>query len=450
MSHIAYGAVILQYDSSSLSDPSSSYSKVATSTASFSGTGYFSACYEYSGSGAFGLLGGSYGNNLATFYFIALGGSGSGRWCGTGSVISLGSFGSGVPITLGGQSGITFNSGDFFVLTDDGDFSVPVADTSTHFISTQPTGAVATTTSTGASIYVNINDITNTANGGRLIETFSQDSAFACMNSGAVYDAFKCSGINSPQSSFSIAFNASTTDRLLSGAYDEYATTTFGGGGAWTGVYSIQNISYPWYFLGLSPVYSTIVSTTTHFIIGTSSPMDLTRAAITAEGIQQASSTGNAIGNALASTTIAMKEVCNPFHGFDVVSCITLTIWPPDSVITGNVATLMAIPPWGYAFRLYDLLTATTSTSTLPQISYSFASSSPLASWGNIHFDPLGTIQQSGVVINSFQSDQGGGNFFDIFDPYIQTIVYLALALEILRELLKFEWGGAPKERNNN
>ena len=322
----------------------------------------------------------------------------------------------------------------------------------TSFISTQPNGITSTTTTTGADIFVKGTDISNPSVGGRLFVTFSQTSSFACSNSGAVYDAiYNCSGANSPVLPFSIDYNVTSgAGRLVAGLYNISTTTTFTGGGQWTAKYEIQSISYPWYLLYLDPVYTTIVSTTTTFIIGTSSPMDITRAQIQSVQSILASTTGFSIGALLASSTASVASACNIFTGGNMGDCLTLMIYPPDSTIQDDATILENLPPWGYAFRFYNLLTATTSTSTLPTISYTFASSSPLASTiGQIAFDPLGAIQQSGTLIDSWQSDQGGGNFFQIFEPIIKIIVYLALFMEIARELLGFDWGGAAKKERN-
>jgi hypothetical protein len=336
-----------------------------------------------------------------------------------------------------------------------GDWSsspVALTDTSTHFISTTPilNDTVSTTTTVGADLYVNSKDVSGPSYG-RLIGTFVQESAFACENSGAVLDALtKCTGSFAPTQPFSIDFNPSDSSRLIVAEYNESTSTTFGAAGKWDATYSIQQISYPWYFLYLQAVYTTILSTTTSFIVSTTSPMDIARGNIQTAQAALASSTGLDIGAILASTTASIGSACNLIYGGNMGNCLTLMVWPGDQVLNDDALLMENLPPWGYAIRFYNILSATTTSSTLPVIDYTFASSSPLSTTiGEISFDPLGDIQQSATLIDSWQSDHGGGNVFQIMEPIIKIVIYLALFLEMGRELLGFDWGGERSKRRD-
>lgn len=344
---------------------------------------------------------------------------------------------------------------DFFVV-DSGGFVSPSSDTSTHFISLLPTlgSTVATTTTVGAEVYANMTDF-DSATGGRIHVQFTQDSAFACQNSGAVYDAIAtCAGPYAPASPINIDFSTSTANRLISGNYNLSSEITFPGGGNWTGVFTIDQISKPWYFLGLFSSYNTLVSTTTHFTIGQASPMDLARQSIASSSEAFASSTRAGIGAILASTTASLVNACNPFNlggGFSPGDCITLMIWPGDQALQDDLLIINHTPPWGYVFRVITLLNATTSSTTLPSISYTFASSSPMAVIGEIHFDPFGSLAGAGELINEFKSDRDdSATVWTIMMPIVNAFIYLVLAFMIIHDLTNIHWGESSKSRHDN
>ena len=338
----------------------------------------------------------------------------------------------------------SMQAGDYLVLTDDDTvYSAVPTDTSTHFISVSPANGTttATTSPVGASVHANPEDFPNY---GRVHAHFTQESAFACQNSGAVYDAVgKCSGANAPASPIDIDFSTSTLNRLVSGDYTLSQTITFGGGGNWTGVFTIDQVSQPWYYLGLFSSYNTLVSTTTHFVIGSLSPMDIVRQAVASSSAAFASTTRTGIGAILASTTASLVNACNPFGGFNPGDCLTLTIWPGEQAVSDDFTIIKQTPPWGYIFRVIDLLNATTSTTTLPTIDYSFASTSPMAVMGNIHFDPFGSVAQAGALIGEMHSDQAGApTVWTIMMPIVNIFVYLVLIFMILHDLTGIHWGG--------
>jgi hypothetical protein len=128
--------------------------------------------------------------------------------------------------------------------------------------------------------------------------------------------------------------------------------------------------------------------------------------------------------------------------------CLTLTFWPGDQALSDDFTIIKETPPWGYVFRVIDILNATTSTTTLPTIDYTFASSSPLsADIGDIHFDPFGLIQQSGTLINEMHSDQAGSpNVWSILMPIVQIFVYLVLLTMIIHDLTGVYNHGPHKE----
>jgi len=329
----------------------------------------------------------------------------------------------------------------FYDLEDTPTFTPPVTDTSTHFISLYPENGTttATTSAVGASIYANGKDF-DAATGGRLHIHFTQDSAFACQNSGAVYDAvYTCAGSNTPASPFDVDFGTTSLTALLAGSYNYSENIIFPAGGKWTGTYEIQQASKPWYYAGLFTTYNTLVSTTTHITIGQLSPMDMIRAAVASSSAAFASTTQHGIGAILASTTASLATACNPFtfsSNFNLGDCLTLVIWPGQQAISDDFTIIQNTPPWGYVFRVIDLLSATTSSSSMPQIDYTFATDSPMSVMGDIHFDPFGEIASAGTLVNEMTSDRSDhATVWTILMPIVNIFVYLVLAFMIIHDL---------------
>jgi len=348
-----------------------------------------------------------------------------------------------------------------YPFTVSGGMPVPSGvDTSTHFISLTPTNlsTVATTTSVGSDLYIGGTSLaSDLPQGGRLQIFLSQSSASACSNASVAIYAFHVSG-NPCENTFlgniEIDLPSATSTALINGEYLEYATTTLPQGGNWTATYNLQKF-FPGYIFGLFSGYQTFISTTTTFTIGTPSAIDIERAAIASTSAGQTASSSAGIGAILASTTAQLSSTCDIINigSFNLGDCLTLTLLPSTSALQDDLLTIERLPPWGYAFRFIDILTAPASSTTLPTISYNFSSTSPLAAGvGNITFDPLGLIMQSGTFLNSATSDVTGApeNIWQIMNPVVTIVVYLALFLEIIRELTKIDWDGAEKKADRN
>lgn len=322
----------------------------------------------------------------------------------------------------------------------------------TRFISLIPSNGstVSTTTSLGAIIFAALKDFNNIGLGyGRLHIKATQPSYWACQNSGAVYDAVvTCAGDNAPSAGFTYDFGTTTTTGILSGMYNYSNSYTFPAGGKWNIEYSIQQISQPWYCLTLCYSYTTILSTTTTIIIGTTSPMDNAQTEVGQRLNQIQNKIGQDYRNHIASTT-SLGEVCSPVAtstnwlgisynmDFDPITCGLEVVVPTSQNMQDRLNEFKTIPPWAYAFRFYNILnTATTSTTTLPTISYTFATSSPFGYLGPIHFDPFGTITQAAAIITEAKSDRAQPmTVWQIVDPVIDIFIYLVLLFQIIHDL---------------
>ena len=179
--------------------------------------------------------------------------------------------------------------------------------------------------------------------------------------------------------------------------------------------------------LGLTSDTVLLASTSPPFTVGTTTAYDSSQYSITA-----------AIAR-LTSTTTAQSVAtsCNPLSSrFNLGDCTSALLWPTTAEMSDNFVTIEYSPPLGYVVRLIDILKNTTATTSLPSISYAFASTSPMAALGNIHFEPFQSIAQSGQLIGELHSDRAdNATVWDIFMPFIRIFVYLVLILMIIHDL---------------
>lgn len=173
---------------------------------------------------------------------------------------------------------------------------------------------------------------------------------------------------------------------------------------------------------------STLMSTSTVFGFGTTTLADLILA--------QSNGTWAGVLSSTGTTTVDVISSCNPLSSsFTIVVCLSSLIVPSSEVLEADFKDFQKIPPWGYAFRFYDILKLS-STTTMPSISYTFGTTSPLlASIGTITFDPFGTLTQAGSIVNTKSDQFSQKTLWDIMEPIIYIIVYLMLFFMILHDL---------------
>lgn len=138
-----------------------------------------------------------------------------------------------------------------------------------------------------------------------------------------------------------------------------------------------------------------------------------------------------------ASTTAQISAVCNPFSSlFGIATCLSSLILPPGDVFVRVYDDFQTLPPWGYAFRFYDIASgnATTSTSTLPILTYTSPSNS-IFGVSTFSFDPFGTLLQAGSIVNATSTSDNPQTVWEIFEPIITIIVYLMLLLMVLHDV---------------
>lgn len=179
-------------------------------------------------------------------------------------------------------------------------------------------------------------------------------------------------------------------------------------------------------FIGIPFGYEIITATTTSFTVGQLNPFE-----------QFQEDTASDLSDLIASSTASVADSCTPLSGsFGVGACLYALIVPTGSQMSDNIIVLRAIPPWGYVFRTYDILAgnATTSTSTMPTISYTTGTTSFIGAT-TFDFDPFGTLLDAGSIVNTPSDQEEQKTVWEIMEGVINLIVYLSLIFMIIRDL---------------
>lgn len=183
-----------------------------------------------------------------------------------------------------------------------------------------------------------------------------------------------------------------------------------------------------WIFRTCSDI---LVASSTEFWVGSASSSPYYNAQVSLQ---------DHLDQLFASTTYEIYDSCKIFTSGNIVDCFLGLIYPGSDIIAEDFLLIKQVPPWGYAFRFYDILTgnATTSTSTLPSISYTFSTSSPLyVGDGTLTFDPFDTLLDASSIVNATSDQVVQKSLWTIMSPIIALIVYLMLGFIIIKDLTK-------------
>jgi len=157
------------------------------------------------------------------------------------------------------------------------------------------------------------------------------------------------------------------------------------------------------------------------------------------------------LNDALASTTLNITTNCNPLGGsFDISNCLLGILYPGNEVFVEDLALLRAMPPWGYVFRLYDIMSDTASTSMVI-----FAATVPNGVPGAGGTITLDLNHSLDFILNStstFRTAEASSTrtFYEITSFYWDIIVYLGLAFYVLKRLLGSQLVPTLGEHNQN
>jgi len=188
-------------------------------------------------------------------------------------------------------------------------------------------------------------------------------------------------------------------------------------------------------FFGLDAYFNAgvLASDVTHFVVGGLTPYD-----------EYMTSLEDGISNSFASTTLATLSqrlgTCNPLGGnFSMLDCVvglfTLDSQSSSTLVEQFRTMIATRAPLGYATRVVDIFTAETATSSLPVISYTFATSSPLGP-ETIEFDMQEIFTDADSLMRvDLVSEKTGDNLWEIIMPFVNALLYAILFYKIYKDI---------------
>lgn len=139
-----------------------------------------------------------------------------------------------------------------------------------------------------------------------------------------------------------------------------------------------------------------------------------------------------------ATSTAALAVSCNPLGGsFSIANCLAYMFVPDGGQLIDTLTSFkngfLIRVPWGYLTRFVQIVSSP-ATSTLPSISYTFDSNSPLHgdTW---NIDTNAMIAGGGALLDSVENVDSGRTLKDVFYPLVQLIVALAVVFQIVHDL---------------
>lgn len=168
----------------------------------------------------------------------------------------------------------------------------------------------------------------------------------------------------------------------------------------------------------------TLVSTTTSFIVGTSTAFDLLQDGDIAGANEIITTNPEICDDGLSILSPRQFIACLFFFDTGGLS----EIW--DSFEDGVLTKW----PFGYVTRFAEILVSS-STVALPSINYEFGDTSFLSGY-DLSFDPFSSVASSSNVLNVAVSDQDvPKSVWEIMEQIITILVYLTLAFMIIHDL---------------
>jgi hypothetical protein len=283
----------------------------------------------------------------------------------------------------------------------------------TRIISTDPTydEIVATTTTIGANVYINADQW--------------REGMYLHVN--LINNTLSASG-GSALDAWEAAFGGIDFE-LDAGANIVSTTTFFIFPGQVNATWSVK-IPNQTPLIGSLLPDQTITSTTTQFVVGYRTALDIVMA-----------STSDALISALITGTTTQSVLrCNPIN-FDIVVCAISLVYPSQAVLQADFdqirTNLLEKWPIGYVTRMIDILTASTSA-YIPLIDVTIPAG-VVGSGSHIRLDAnnaLDYILNATTSAFANVSASSTETFYEITSYYWDIFVYILLGLYILRRIL--------------
>ena len=254
----------------------------------------------------------------------------------------------------------------------------------------------------------------------------SAQSLHNCTDVACAFDSSN-TGYNytEPVGSVGVLFDISTTTQVLPAGL--YKMTT--------------EIIVPKTYFGLDGIFgynfgnNTLVSTTTSFVIGTTTSTDRLIQAVGAGSVSSAVAAIN------ATSTDAYLTSCDLLT-FNLDNCLFALFYPEQGTFSAMVSQetneFITRAPWGYATRMISILTDTassTATSTLPTFTAAFASDSPM--YGHdLTFNMQDMVTGGSNLVSNIPDPISGLTLRQIIEPWIQLFIALSAIIIIFHDIM--------------
>lgn len=143
-----------------------------------------------------------------------------------------------------------------------------------------------------------------------------------------------------------------------------------------------------------------------------------------------------------ATTTQALLDSCKPWDwgGFSILDCLSGLLLPDKGAIQDVMETfkseIMTRAPWGYANRLFAIVSGMTTT-TPPILTFSIPDDpyfDDTLRGLSVSFDPWNVVSEGSVLDSA--DGFGTGNFMDTVIPFWKIIIYGLMVIGMVHRIM--------------
>lgn len=312
---------------------------------------------------------------------------------------------------------------------DDTIVEPPPDDTTTRIITVEPADdeivATSTPTTWGMTGYLNINQFKTGARARLKLDRNTDNQAVGAL---IAWEAATGNDTYFPLASDgSIDVSTTTVEHLL-GVERE---------GLWHMRWEIQAPRFT--ILGQNFFYETLAATSTSYTYGQPTGIDIVQE--TQEDILEG--IWNATTDPLENCQFDITSVLDFSAEDNIYTCIVTMVssmiipngQQAQLLIEGAKESFLDKAPWGYATRVYEILSTDTSTTTLPSIAFTIPDGLPGDSHASIDFSPWAPIGSAIERIDTTEVETIDGSPLDMFLHWWNILWLIMFALWVIREL---------------
>lgn len=318
----------------------------------------------------------------------------------------------------------------YFVIDTSNTPTPPVTDTTTRIDAVSPYDGETVSTSTPTTFamdgYLNEDDYRE---GSRVRLKLDRNTDSQAVGALVAWDAAFGNYTTFPISADgTIAISTTTVEQIL--GVDRV--------GLWHMYWEIQSPTVN--IFGFTFLQQTLVSTSTTYIYGETTGVDAVQ-------IQQQTileGLTDAMTDPLSACQFDFTTILDFSASDNLFTCVTTMVSAmvvpnqdqAQQLITGARTSFLEKAPWGYATRIYDIVSFSTATTTLPSIAVTLPAGLPGADEGRIiDFSPWGPIEQAVERIDTTEVATIDGSPLDMFLFWWNTMWLIVFALWVIREL---------------